>query len=144
MCVLSILRGCNSPQIGLSIFVLLFFPGTHFQNFLLSLLDDSENSCHFQPLKTCSCLFQWARPQLHHLKPSQTLIPNFWNLNVPFVVTKKPSVSLICWSSHMFLETLLSFSTLYMQKYCQVPCNIFELWFIPFLAFLRNKIQRHI
>ena len=43
---------CNSPKIGLSIFVLLFSPGTHFQNFLLSLLDDSDVSCHFQPFKT--------------------------------------------------------------------------------------------
>ena len=43
---------CNRPKIGLSIFVLLFSPGTHFQNFLLSLLDDSEKFCHFQPFKT--------------------------------------------------------------------------------------------
>ena len=43
---------CNSPKIGLSIFVSLFSPGPHFQNFLLSLLDDSEKFCHFQPFKT--------------------------------------------------------------------------------------------
>ena len=43
---------CNSPKIGLSIFVRLFLPGTHFQILLLSLLDDSEISCHFQPFKT--------------------------------------------------------------------------------------------
>ena len=135
---------CNSPKIGLSIFVLLFLPGTHFSKiFLLSFVDDSELSSHFQPFKTFSCLFQWARPHLHHLKPSQTLIPNFGDLNMPFVISKGLAFSLICWSSHLFLETLLSFSTLDMQKYCQVPCNIFELRFIHFLAFLRNKIQRH-
>ena len=129
-----------APKLGYQFLCCYSFLALIFKIFLLSLLHDSENSCHFQPFKTLLMSLSVGKTSF---ASSQTLIPNFWNLNMPFLVTKEPSFSLICWSSQLFLEITLSFWTLDMQKYCQVPCNIFELWFIPFLAFFRNKIQRH-
>ena len=134
----------TAPKLGYQFLCCYSFLALIFKIFLLSLLDDSENSCHFQPFKTLLMSLSVGKTSF---APAQILSnPNskFWNLNVAFVITKELSFSLSYWSSHLFPETLLSLSTLDMQKYCQVPCNIFELWFIPFLAFLRNKIQRHI
>ena len=50
-------EGVTTPKIGLSIFVLLFSPGTHFQNFLLSLLDDPEKILSFPTFQNPSHVF---------------------------------------------------------------------------------------
>ena len=67
----------TAPKLGYQFLSCYSFLALIFKIFLLSFADDSETSCHFQPFKTCSCLFKWERSRLHHLKPSQTLFPNF-------------------------------------------------------------------
>ena len=58
--------------------MLLFLPGTHFsKSFSWVLLMTLRFLIISNLSKPCSCLCQWARPLLHHLKSSQTLIPIF-------------------------------------------------------------------
>ena len=75
------------------------FLGIIFQIFLLSLLDDSDNSCHFQPFKTLLMSLLLGKTPFASSQIHQNPNSNFSNLNMSFVITKDPSFLLICWSS---------------------------------------------
>ena len=47
----------TAPKLGYQFFVLLFSPGTHFQNFLLSLLDDPEKILSFPTFQNPAHVF---------------------------------------------------------------------------------------
>ena len=111
------LRGCNSPKIGLSIFVLLFLPSI-FKIFLLSLLDDYEKFCHFQPFKTLLMSFSVGKTSFASAQFLLNPNSNFLEFGYALVITKEPPFSLFCWSSQLIPEIILSFLTLDMQKYC--------------------------
>ena len=76
-----------APKLGYQFLSFYSFWAIIFQIFLLSLLVDSETSCHFQPFKILLISLSVGKTSF---ALSQTLIPNFWNLNVALVITKEP------------------------------------------------------
>ena len=134
---------CNSPKIGLSIFVLLFSPNTHFQNFLLSSLDDSEIFCHFQPFKTLLMSFSVGKTSFASSQTLSNPNSNFLEFECALCDYKGPIISFDLLILPIVPRDHPIFLNLGYAKILPSPYHIFELLFIPFLAFLRNKIQRH-
>ena len=116
----------TAPKLGYQFLCCYSFPAIIFKIFRLSLLDDSENSCHFQPFKTLLMSFSvgktsFASSQTHSNPNSKFLefeyalceykgiIIFFGLLIVPFV-PRDPPILLNLGYAKMLLSPMQYFS----------------------------------